>query len=116
MSVTAFPSQTLQVALPSPVSKKHRSARKKPFAITQVYSLLLQGVYEHYLVLAEQLTQRYYAAGSLLRPMRKTDEQMGPHDAALANRGEILTSSIMIVPSSSDKMPLMASSMVSSKP
>jgi hypothetical protein len=73
MSVTAFPS-ALQMPLPSPALKMHRSAKRKPFAITEVYSLLLQGVYEHYLVLAEQLTQRYYAAATIKHVERRLKE------------------------------------------
>ncbi len=74
MSATAFLPQTLQVPLPSPASKKHPSGKKKPFAITQVYNLLLQGVYEHYLVLAEQLTERHYAAATIKHVERRLKE------------------------------------------
>ncbi len=65
MSVTALTSIPQENITRSPALRKKQSLKHQPFIVTQVYDLLLQGVYSHYLITAEQLNRLYYKSGTL---------------------------------------------------
>jgi hypothetical protein len=65
MSVTALTSDPRYYATPSPAVRTKQSVKRKSFVVTGVYDLLLQGVYAHFLITAEQLNRLYYKPGTI---------------------------------------------------
>src|SRR5438128_9613808 len=65
MSVTALTSDPRHYATPSPTLRTKQTSKRKPFVITGVYDLLLQGVNAHFLITADQLNRLYYKPGMI---------------------------------------------------
>lgn len=65
MSVTVLTSDPHAYETHSPAVHTKQSSRRKPFIITGVYDLLLQGVNAHFLITAEQLNRLYYKQGTI---------------------------------------------------
>src|ERR1700693_2681895 len=65
MSVTVLTSDPPRYATLSPAGQTKQSVKRKPFVVTGVYDLLLQGVCTHFLITAEQLNRLYYKPGTI---------------------------------------------------